>query len=69
MVELNRNKEESFWKLLFYFILILIIYYIFITPISLILKIVGKSFLKLEFSNQKSYWKSKKQKKNYKRLY
>ena len=37
-------------------IVMAIIYFFILTPISLILRIFGKDFLNLKFSKEKSYW-------------
>ncbi len=37
-------------------IVMALVYFIVLTPIGLIMRIFGKDFLSLKFSNQKSYW-------------
>lgn len=44
-------------------------YYFILTPVSLLFKLSGKSFLKLKLNNNKTYWQSKKNKINYEKLY
>ena len=37
-----------------------VIYFFIVTPISIIMKIFGKDLLNLKYNNQKSYWVDKK---------
>ncbi len=39
-----------------------VIYFVIVTPIGLLMKIIGKDLLKLKFTKEKSYWISKKEK-------
>lgn len=51
-------------------LVIIIIYYVVLTPLSVILKLCGKRFLRLRSSPQTtSYWKQKKKVLHYGRLY
>ncbi len=44
-------------------IIMALVYFIFLTPISLIVRIFGKDLLDIKFSkNQKSYWNTRKKK-------
>ena len=37
-----------------------VIFFLIVTPISIIVKIFGKDLLNLKYNNQKSYWVDKK---------
>ena len=46
-----------------------LLYFLVLTPIAVILKLLGRPFLQLKLSKQHSYWKAKKNNTNYEELY
>ena len=63
------KRELGFLTSLFATILIPILYFLVITPISLILRVFGKTFLELSAENKDSYWQQKEEELNYKDMY